>query len=183
MKLAAGLVLVAIVVAGCGGEETVASPDSVPAFECLGVPNATCEQILRDTAENRPVVAARVRCTSAGCSDARGEVSIEIVYADGSRSQSGYGWDSAPGIGAPGPVPVPADPPPLPVAPECLGVDEDHCLDAATNALVEYGDPAPIASITVTCAGICTESDGSGTTVIVVADGTRQESQWSYQDR
>ena len=128
-------------------------------------------------------MAARVRCTSARCSEAQGEVSIEIVYADGSRSQSGYGWESAPGIGGPEPVPVPVDPPSLPVEPKCLGVDEEHCLDAATNALVEYGDPAPIASITVTCARTCTQSDGSGTTVIVVADGTRREFQWDYQDR
>jgi hypothetical protein len=177
--------LAALLFAACGGETIETPPDGAPAFDCVGVPIPTCEQILREQRDAArgaaPIVGATIRCTSATCSEAEGEVTISVVFADGTRTESGYGWAMAPPVAPGGPDPDPFEPPKPPVQPTCIGVDEGNCQNAATNALMEFGDPAPIASITVTCGGVCTPTEGSGTTVIVIADGTRQEFHWDYQ--
>ena len=175
------LLILASILGGCGSEVPNASPDGASAFECVGVPLATCEQILQENRNTGPgaamIVGAKIRCTSATCSEAQGEVSISIVFADGGRSESSYGWAQA---GPGGPAPGPAEPG-IPVAPTCLGLDQERCLDAARNAVQNQDDPLLIDSITVQCTTVCTSTEGTGKTVVILTDGLKVETDWAYE--
>lgn len=174
-----GVVLLLILATGCGDETVGPSPGGAPQFECVGVPGPLCEQILREHAANRPVMAASIRCTAVVCNEAQGEVAITIVLAGGERLESGYGWAQAVPAGPGGPM-TPAALPELPVKPICLGIPLSDCHDLAVSSLTAR-DVADIASITVRCIGVCTPAEGSGETVVVRVDGSTSESQWGYQ--
>src|SRR6476661_6820348 len=121
------LVLIAILTilacAGCGEPSPDPSAPIAPTgpnITCLAVPASTCSQAMEGVRTNGsivPAVAIRVACTARLCTEAEGAVAVDVIYSDGSRSASGFGWSAAGN-----PVQIPG-PPALPVVPVCIGVD------------------------------------------------------------
>ena len=104
------LVLCAMAIAACD-EGSPGQSDEL-AFQCVGMDVPRCERILEEARrpfQGIPVVSAIIRCTAPICSDASGEASVSVVFADGQRSEYGTGWAQAePGVAEP---PVRPDPP------------------------------------------------------------------------
>ncbi|MET1232044.1 MAG: hypothetical protein ABWY52_04240 [Candidatus Limnocylindrales bacterium] len=175
------LAMVGWAVAGCVG---VMSPAVAPGTRaCVGLPQATCEQIFRDAdaearARGKVVVGIAIRCTSV-CTDASGEAERSVTYSDGTSEQGGFGWQAAEPVPVGGPI---APEPSLSVAPTCVGLDVVTC---ESRALESVSDPAPgdgeIVSIVVRCTpGPCTSANGEGETTITFADGTVRTTHWGY---
>jgi hypothetical protein len=191
------LLLIAALLAACGGpgtasdatgpsDEASATAPPAPVVDCLGVVAAKCRSIVADAAWDKPAVPpARIRitCTAMRCDDREGEVEIEIVFADGTRSSYGQGWataGAAPGVGGPGePPPEPIE---LPVPPVCVGIDRDACEQIAADAVMgpDVG-LAAIRTITVVCPQGCTEERGEGEVRIGLEDGQEVRSQFGYE--
>ena len=147
---------------------------------CDRVPQSVCASSLADAEQNAPpgaggVVGIEVRCTVASCTDAAGDATIRVTYANGQTTSSGMGWAQA----APAPVGPPPAATPLPVEPVCRGVPQDWCRDMAASADATAGGP-PIVSIVVTCTTVCTTSAGDGKTDVMYADGSKGGSSWNY---
>ena len=113
--------VLAIVAVACGDppppDASSAAPDASaePQFACLGVVAAKCAEFLKQAvSEGRgvPVSAIRIACTKPPCTDRQGEVTIDVLYANGRRGSSGAGWGTADGgqVAPPGPV-ISAPPP------------------------------------------------------------------------
>ena len=171
----------AILVGGCGGLARVPSGRR-PAAECrcVGVAQAACDDAVAslEGSFSAPIVQIRVACMIAACTPTDGQVTIDVLLADGRRESSGYGYGSAQ------PQPVPVEPPVLTVAPICLGVPFATCKDMAESAVgsrVTGRARPPIARITVRCKGVCTPTKGEGETRIDFVDGTNQVSGWGYE--
>jgi hypothetical protein len=168
-----------LVATGCGEpppDESSAPSD--PAVACIGVPASTCRQAvdgIRSNGFKVPPAAIQVTCTPGICTELQGAVSIEVVYADGSRSNSGFVWGADRN-----PVQMPG-PPALTVVPVCIRIDATHCRNMAENAQGGRQFPPPIRSIVVTCAAVCGATNGSGMTVITYADGTTDDGSWTYE--
>ena len=110
----AGLAMAVALIAGCGdpapseGVEPSQDGSLSGQFQCLGVAPSKCQEYLRSAQVRGVVSAIRIVCTKPPCNEQRGEVTIDVLYADGQRSSSGEGWATLGGVGAPAPLPVPA---------------------------------------------------------------------------
>jgi hypothetical protein len=179
-RLATIAIATILLAAGCGDPSPDESAAPIgPGITCIGIPASTCSQAMEGVRSNGsrvPPVAIRVTCTARVCNESDGAVSVEVVYADGSRSSSGFGWSAA---GKPVQVP---GPPVLTVVPVCIRLDQEHCRSMAENAQGGRRFPPPIRSIVVTCTGVCGPAKGSGTTVITYADGSTDNGDWTYED-
>ena len=108
------LAIVVALAAACGDPAVPPVPVApsgtiaAPEITCLGVVPAKCREIVGDiqggNPDNQPV-AIRIVCTAAPCTELAGQVSIDLVGADGTRSSSGMGWATAGGGGPLPPVP------------------------------------------------------------------------------
>jgi hypothetical protein len=95
--------LAALLCAGCDGGADASAGNP---FQCVGLPTATCERILSDAQREFPgvpVVRADIRCTIAVCTDAKGEASIRVDFANGRMIEYGSAWEQA----VPAPIRVP----------------------------------------------------------------------------
>jgi hypothetical protein len=110
------------VVVGCGDP---AASDVVEASQdgstlgqsaCLGVVTSKCNEILGEAQRQGVVSTIRIVCTRPPCTERQGEVTIEVVFANGGQSSWGEGWQTAGGV-APAPAPVPRGPAPTPIEP------------------------------------------------------------------
>ena len=161
--MALGLVMLGPL--GCQPPPVPAAPAGggvAPQVVCQGVPDSVCKQAF-DTvgAGSRGAVAQLVvRCSKPICTEQLGEADVLIIFVDGRRETSNYGWASAPA--APAPIPLITQPA-LAVQPECQ--------EMATSM-----DPEemarPIESIIVRCNGVCTPASGQGQTIVHHADGS-----------
>ena len=176
-----GLALAALLLAsGCDDAPPSPAPSvgtaGTPEVACLGVPAGKCAEIVEDVQANGsvvPAVAIQIRCSGSPCTEQQGQVTIDVVYADGQRSSSGQGWAEAGG-----PFEIP--PPVLTVAPTCIGVAGDQCRNLAESAIGGRHDAPPIRSIVVRCTGVCNARTGKGTTVVTYGDGTTDDGSWEY---
>jgi len=174
----------AVLVGGCGGPEPSASPTEPPIGQpnvaCLGVPQAPCDDAVKSLEGmfDAPIVRISVACTVPACTATDGQVSIDVLLANGRRENSGYGY----GIAQPQPAPV--EPPVLTVVPICLGLPITNCRDMALTMLQEPGFPGEarpaIARITVRCTAVCGPASGDGETRIDYVDGTNATTTWGY---
>lgn len=165
----AGVVIAMLGATACDTGVTRPQPVSNPQVVCLGVPDQACKQAF-DVSGAVPGSVAQivVQCTVPICTVQNGEADVTVVFIDGRRESSGYGW--AGGAGA-APAPVPVRPPvPLTIAPVCLGVPLAQCLDIAVTGPDGEGVGPEIASITVRCSDVCTNG-GSGQTTYEFKDG------------
>jgi hypothetical protein len=149
--------------------------------ECEGMTGPVCEAQLAEAERSSPlgsegIVAIQVRCTVASCTEAAGEASVTVRYADGRTSSFGTGWAMA----APAPAAPLVEPTPLPVEPVCLGVPDEWCLDMAGSVDGISPKGVPVASIVVRCTATCTSGAGHGTTVLTFRDGSQQHAEWGY---
>ena len=173
----ASMAFVALVAPACGPPPEPVPPGAVQQVVCQGVPASVCNQAFDTVGSRGPIVQVVVRCSQPVCTELGGEADVLIVFADGRRETSNYGWASAPAM----PVPVPViTPPTLTVEPICQGVPLRQCQDLASSI-----DPAeglrPIGSITVRCNGVCTAEVGQGQTVVQHLDGTADTVvEWAY---
>ncbi len=194
-RVPALLLVVAAMLGACGGAASDAPASSVrasataapePVVECVGVVATKCRELVAAVGTEKPgVPPARIRitCTAMRCDDHQGEVEVEVVFADGTRSTLGQGWATAggaPGVGGPGePPPAPIE---LPVPPLCVGIAPDSCEQMAADALmgpdVELG---AIRAITVVCQPRCTEERGEGVVRIGLENGETVESNFGYE--
>ena len=109
------------IVAGCGDP---APSDAVEASQdgstlgqsaCLGVVTSMCNEILHEAQLQGVVSTIRIVCTKPPCTVRQGEVTIDVVFANGDRSSWGEGWG---GVLHGGPAPLPA---PTPIEPSPSG--------------------------------------------------------------
>ena len=173
------IAVLGLMTAACGITGGGPTIEPGPAFSCVGVPQATCQQTLQDARNNaqvgETVVALRIACTKVPCTDQEGEASVEVGYSSGRRDSYGMGWAGA----APAPA-VPPDPAALPVEPDCGGVPQDMCLDFARE-VASTVDPSTIASIVLRCQpGPCTATGGDGETTVTFTDGSTTTASWNY---
>jgi hypothetical protein len=172
--LAASALIAAGVVASCR-----TAPDLPPGERtCLGFPSEVCLRQVEDLevegSTRGGVVAYRILCTAAQCTEAAGEGTVAVVFADGTGREGGFGYASPVGTPPEGTVG------PLPVAPVCLGVPADPCEEFARSGVEHVADWSMIRAITVRCTGTCTARDGAGETLVTLADGTTTTQSWSY---
>lgn len=100
------LVLVTLVAAGCGGPSPTPTPvRMVPPIECIGVPATTCQELVVQARQNaRPgtfPLHIRAVCTREQCTLQEGDVSVDVLYSDGSTESFGMGWSGAIDVGPP----------------------------------------------------------------------------------
>ena len=107
------------VVVGCGdpaaSDVVEASQDGSTLGEsaCLGVVTSKCNEILREAQRQGVVSTIRIVCTRPPCTELQGEVTIDVVFANGDRSSWGEGWGTVlHGGPALVPVPTPIEPSP-----------------------------------------------------------------------
>ena len=174
----------ALAMAGCVAGQPAPAIGNV----CEGVPARTCARILEDEEANAldpaaGVVGIEIRCSVTACTEASGEATIKVTYADGRTVTGSQGWASAPEapVAPPGGAPPP-EPTPLPVAPVCVGVARDQCVAFAAEGLgeVQAGNPEPV-SVVVRCTSTCDEGNGDGETVVRYVDGSSNSIGWSYR--
>lgn len=110
------ILVVALAALLCGACDGGAAASAGNPFQCVGLPTATCERMLAEAQQQFPgvpVVRADIRCTIAICTDAQGEASIRVDFANGRFVEYGSAWMQA--VPAPNPVaPVPESPGPQP---------------------------------------------------------------------
>lgn len=115
---------------------------------------------------------------------------IVVTLADGSQLRSATttwptGAGQNPDIGKPVPAdqatPLPLPPPPgLPMDPVCVGVPLAMCRSMAESAVAGL-DGTSVAQIVVTCGSSpCTDTQGTGDTLIRKVDGSTLTSSWGY---
>ena len=164
----AGVVLAMVGLTACDTAVVQPQPVANPQVVCLAVPDQACRQAF-DISGAAPGSVAQVvvQCTVPVCTNENGEADVTVVFIDGRRESSGYGWAGA-GGGAPA---VPVQPPvPLTIAPVCLGVALAQCVDMAATGPEGEGVGPEVASITVRCTSVCTNG-GSGQTTYEYKDG------------
>jgi hypothetical protein len=95
--------LVAIVLAGsvasCQLLQVKPPPLAPGSRECIGMPQATCDAILRASQSDRGAVRIagyRIRCTVASCLDESGEAVVTLLWADGMVQDFAYSWFGGP---------------------------------------------------------------------------------------
>ena len=176
---------IALVALGSLACEPAAAPAApagggAPQVACQGLPNSVCHQAV-DTvggSSRGPIAQVVVRCSKPICTERLGEADVLIIFVDGRRETSSYGWESAPA--APAPIPV-ITPPPLPVEPDCRGVPFQQCIEMATSGL-DGNTAAAVGKITVQCSAVCTPTSGSGETTYEFVDGRPSvTSSWNYE--
>ncbi|MBA3876523.1 MAG: hypothetical protein C0498_06240 [Anaerolinea sp.] len=182
------LLLVALAVAGCGISRLGPGPAPASGQRCEGIPAAVCDRMLADARRQAPagvapVVGIRIVCTTT-CTEAAGEASVVVTYANGQTVESMQGWASPIGPPQPG-GPIGVEPTPLPLEPVCLGVGRERCLEFAAAGLASAGltsapSGASPVSVTVRCTTVCDTSQGKGTTVVRLADGSWLTGDWAY---
>ena len=91
--------LLALVIAGAtGGCQLLEVPPPPPAFgskDCIGVPEATCQELLQGRISSRaPVVLVgyRVTCKVASCTADAGEAQASLLWADGTSETFASTW-------------------------------------------------------------------------------------------
>jgi hypothetical protein len=175
----AAVVLLALITLGCDAGPPAAVPGAgAPRIVCQGVPVSICNQAVDTTGALQGTIGqVVVRCSKLPCTEQSGEAEVLIVFADGRREMSNYGWSSAPAD----PVQIPLiTPPPLPVEPICQGVPFRKCIDMATGGL--DGNTAAVGKITVHCSAVCTPTSGTGETTYEFVDGRPSlTSSWNYE--
>jgi hypothetical protein len=178
-SMALGLVMVGLL--GCLPPTAPVAPAGgarAPQIACQGVPDTACKQAF-DTIDPgaRPAVAQLVvRCSKPVCTEQSGEADILIIFVDGRRETSNYGWDVPAGAA---PIPV-VTPPPLPVNPNCEGLPSQKCVEMAIGGL-DGVTAAVVGRITVHCSAVCTPTSGMGFTTYDFVDGRPSvTSSWSY---
>lgn len=154
-------------------------PDLPPGERtCLGFPPDVClrqvEGLNLEGSTHGGVVAYRILCTAAQCTEAAGEGTVAVVFADGTGREGGFGY------AAPVGTPPERRMGPLPVVPVCLGVPADQCEEFARTSADAIADWTTIASITVRCTTTCTDRDGDGQTLLTLSDGTSTTADWGY---
>jgi len=169
----------ALITTGCEPSGVPIVPGAAPQVACQGVPDKVCKEAF-DTvvSDGRGAIAQFVvRCSRPPCTLLNGEAEILIVFADGRRESSSYGWASEPA--APQPIPV-ITPPPLVVEPVCDGVPAPRCIEMATGGL--DGDTAgAVGKITVRCSAVCTPTSGHGQNLYEFVDGRPEvTTDWAY---
>jgi len=174
---------IALVALGSLACEPVAAPGApagggAPQVACQGLPNSVCHQAV-DTvggSSRGPIAQVVVRCSKPICTERLGEADVLIIFVDGRRETSSYGWESAPAV----PAPL-ITPPPLPVEPICEGVPFQKCIDTATSGL--DGSTADlVGKITVHCSAVCTPTSGTGETTYEFVDGRPSvTTSWNYE--
>jgi hypothetical protein len=186
---------IAVLLAACGGaaseapassEQASATAPPEPVVECLGVVATKCPELVAGVGTEKPdVPPARIRitCTSMRCDDRQGEVEVDVVFADGTRSSFGQGWATAGGgPGVVGPGGQPPEPIELPVPPVCVGIEHDSCEQMAADALMGPAfELAAVQTIAVVCQPRCTEERGEGVIRIGLESGETVESQFGYE--
>lgn len=181
------VIVAAAMVCGCGMFDPVVLPPAPP-VDCRGIPAATCGEIVKDARANAGEpgvvpVSIRAVCTRAACTQAEGEVQVDVRYSDGREDHFTMGWSSAmDGLGQPrGPAPIAS----LPVEPVCQGVPAEMCREQAFVGLANGGlapEPLEVGSIVVTCTRVpCTEAAGDGDTTVTYVDGSTHAASWSYE--
>ena len=81
--------------AGCELLEVKPPPPAVGAKDCIGVPEATCREILGGRINNRAPVALvgyRITCKVASCTADAGEAEASLLWADGQSESYAYTW-------------------------------------------------------------------------------------------
>jgi hypothetical protein len=75
-----------------------------------------CAEFLKDAQTNgvpAAVTAIRIVCTSPPCTEQQGQVTVDVLYANGQRTSTGTGWATVGGgqVLPPGPIPtaIPAE--------------------------------------------------------------------------
>jgi hypothetical protein len=186
-RLVVAVLVAALVVAGCGLTR-VGGPAPVSGRTCQGVPAPVCARMFADAQRNAtpgsgPLVGMRIVCRTT-CTEAAGDASVTITYANGETTEGAQGWSSPQGTapGEPGgtsPIALPT----LPIAPVCIGLPSGPCAEQAQSAMASLNgaDPASVVLILITCRTTCTAATGDGGTVVTFGDGTRLESGWSYR--
>jgi hypothetical protein len=148
-------------------------------LDCVGLASRFCEALLTDpTLDLAEAAAVRIRCKTMSCTETSGSIDIEILWPDGRTEARATFWDGAPldpRVLAPAVVP--------PVPPTCQRVLETECDGEWRTAMENLSKEqvADVVLVLVNCSGTCTDTSGSGSTIVGFEDGSRiVASTWSY---
>lgn len=180
------IAIAALASAGCGVAGTGFGPAPVSGQRCVGVPDAVCLRLRNEAQAAAPIgagalVGIEIVCTTT-CTEARGDATVTQTYANGQtiRGQQGWATPIGPLPGEPG-GPVFPGPTELPIEPECIGVDEAHCVEFAAEMLAAPPLGAVPVSVEVRCTGTCTEASGDVTATARFSDGSSISMSWAYR--
>jgi hypothetical protein len=172
--IAASALFAAGVLAGCRMGPALPTGERT----CLGFPPDVCRREVEgldlEGTTHGGVAAYRIVCTAASCTEAAGEGTVAVLFADGTGREGGFGY------AAPVGTPPEGTMGPLPVAPACLGVPAGQCDEFARSGAEKVADWSTIRAITVRCTTTCTDRDGAGKTLVTLADGTTTTEDWGY---
>ena len=165
--IAVGLAIAFASIVGCTPPTGPDLPSAGPQVVCQGVPDSVCKQAI-DTvgvSSRGPVAQFVLRCSKPICTERLGEAEVLMVFVDGRREVSNYGWSSEQAA----PIPV-ITAPALPVEPGCEGVPLTRCIEMAVSGL-DGRTVGAVGRITVQCVAVCTPTNGNGQTVYEFVDG------------
>lgn len=188
IRIAFLLLFAVLATAACGVARTGFGPAPVSGERCVGVPERVCRQMVADfrteiVAGAGVLVGIQIVCTTT-CTEANGDVNVVRTHANGQTFEGTVGWASpeGPAPGEPG-VPAPIVIPTPPALPACIGLPTFWCDQQVQNTMsnLNGADPASITQALIRCTGGCTDAKGDGDSVVILRDGTRIESSWSYR--
>ena len=106
---AACVAIVLLALAACDEEPAVVGPPpSSSIVSCLGVPATKCEELVKRTLDGLSLDSfrsIRIACTRPPCTERSGEVTVDVVDANGRQSSTGQAWATLDEVENPKPQP------------------------------------------------------------------------------
>jgi hypothetical protein len=173
--VAAVFVIVATAVGACGAvEPPPVAPIVGGPVVCQGVPAPVCQQAVAEAranaAPNETIVQVRIACNGGTCTKDVGDAQVDVLYANGRRDTSTWGW-----TGEVAPILE------LPVDPICNGIPDEPCRDAALSLFGAITDQ-DVVSIVVTCdSPECTATRGEAAVIATSAGGATETTDYGYE--
>jgi hypothetical protein len=171
---AAAVALVCLV--SCTGVPTNTPRSTQVDLVCNGIPADVCQteaDRLQGDAAGRAITAIRLTCVAI-CDRARGQLLIDVAFADGGTTQQSSSYGQAL------PAPRPTEAPPLPIEPRCVNLPTARCQEKISTLAAAIPEGKNVTAAEIRCVGSCDERNGRGVTTLRFRDGSSMTFEWGY---